>query len=347
MKLADVKSANDGRFYHVKGTDSLDERRSDYFSFAETITSAYFNYKNNRKKWSWQAGVRMEHTNNKSDTITRNYTNFFPAMSVGYKTGEAHHFSLAYSRRIDRPAYPDINPFIYLLDELSYWQGNPYLQPQLTDRLSLQYVYRNATVLGVGYAHTNDYSARITDSINGNQIVMIPRNIGNQRSLSFILTQTIKLCKWWDATLNASAIRLHNDIAYSKTFTYSLRQWAGRANLVQRFKLSGTLGAEVTAIYNSRRLNAANEIFRHTSQVDMALQKTFGKHAVVRLSFNDIYKGTRSRSFQDMGQFYIRSYGYYETRQVRLNFTWKLIDKNSKAPRVRSSALETENGRVR
>lgn len=347
MKIAGVKSVNDGQFYHVKNTDSLDNRRSDYFSFNETVTSAYISYKNNWEKWSWQAGIRMENTDNRSDTIKRNYTNFFPALSIGYKPRDVHNFSLAYSRRIDRPAYPDLNPFVYLLDELSYWQGNPYLQPQLTDRYSLQYVYRSSTVIGINYANTTHYYARITDSINGNQLVMIPRNVGSQRSLGFTLTQIIKIRKWWDATLNASALRLRNDITYTKMVNFAVKQWAGRMNLVQRFKISSTFGAELTAIYNSRRLNAANEVHRHTSQVDIALQKTFGEHAIVRLAFNDIYKGTRSRSVQDMDQFYIRSYGYYETRQIRLNFTWKLIDKNSKAPRVRSSALEAENGRVR
>lgn len=347
IKLAGVKSVNDGQFYHVKSTDSLDKRRSDYFSFDETITSAYISYKNNWKQWLWEAGLRMEYTDNKSDTITRKYTDFFPAMSIGYKPRDAHRFSLAYSRRIDRPAYPDLNPFIYLLDELSYWQGNPYLQPQVTERFSLQYVYRNSTVLGINYAYTTNYSTRINDSINGNQIVMIPRNVGNQVSLALTLTQTIKIRKWWDATLNASALRMHNDIAYNKTVNFKMTQWAGRGNLVQRFKISGTLGAEVTAIYNSRRLNAANVISRNTSQVDVALRKTFGEHAVVRLAFNDMFKGTRSRSVQDMDQFYIRSYGYFEARQVRINFTWNLIDKNGKAARVRSSALEAENGRVR
>lgn len=347
LKWAKVKSVNDGKFYHVKSTDSLDDRRSDYFSFTETISSAYVNYKNNWKKWSVQAGLRTEHTENRSDTISRNYTDFFPALSLGYKPKDAHQFSIAYSKRIDRPAYPDLNPFIYMLDELSYWQGNPYLQPQLTDRVSLQYVYRNTTVIGMNYASTKNYSARITDSVNGNQVVMIPRNVGNQESFGFTLTQSTKIRKWWDATLNAFVLRLENEVQYSKVVNYTMKQWAGRANLVQRFRINSTLGAEVTAIYNSRRLNAANEILRHTSQVDISLQKTFGDHAILRLSFNDIYKGTRSRSYQDMDDFYIRSYGYFETRQFRLNFTWKLIDKNSKTPRTRTSALETENGRVR
>lgn len=347
VKLAEVKSVNDGQFYHIKSTDSLDERRSNYFSFKESISSAYINYRNTWKKWSWQAGLRMEHTSNRSDTTGRNYTNFFPAISVGYKPRDKHNFSLAYSRRIDRPAYPDLNPFVYMLDELSYWQGNPYLQPQLTDRLSLQYVYRSSTVIGINYAQTSNYSTRMNDSINGNQLIMIPRNVGDQQSWSLTLTQNLSVRKWWEMTLNASALRLHNDIAYSKAVNYELTQWAGRGHLVQRFRINATFSAEVTALYNSRRLTAANEINRATSQVDIALQKTFGTHATVRLAFNDIYKGSRLRSRQDMDQFYIHSYSYFETRQVRLNFTWKLIDKNSKAPRVRSSALEAENGRVR
>lgn len=347
VKVAAVTSVNDGKFYHVKNIDSLDRRRSDHFSFSETISSAYINYKINRKKWAWQTGIRMEHTDNKSNSAARNYTNFFPALSVAYKPRDIHNLSLAYSRRIDRPAYPDLNPFIYLLDELSYWQGNPFLQPQLTDRLSLQYVYRSSTVLGANYAYTTNYSTRITDSINGNQLVMIPRNVGRQRSLVFTLTQTGKIRKWWDVTFNATAYHLRNDIAYTKNLNYSLTQWAGRGNLVQRFRITGSLSAELTGIYNSRRLLAANEIARHTSQVDIAVQKTFGEHAILRIAFNDVYKGNRSRSMQDLGQFYIRTYGYYESRQVRLNFTWKLIDKHGKSPRARSSALEAENGRVR
>lgn len=347
VKMAGVSSVNNGQFYHVKTTDSLDRRRSNYFSFKETISSAYINYKTNWGKWSWQAGLRMEHTTNESDTNSRNYTNLFPAVSIGYKPRDAHNFSIAYSRRIDRPAYPDLNPFVYWLDELSYWQGNPYLQPQLTDRFSLQYVFRNSTVIGINYAQTTDYSTRITDSINGNQIVMIPRNVGNQQGWSLTLTQTLRLRNWWEMTLNASLLGLHNEIAYNKTVNYDLQQWTGRGNLVQRFKINSTLGVELTAIYNSRRLTAANEINKATSQLDIAVQKTFGAHATIRLAFNDLYKGSRNQSWQNMEQFHIHSYSYYETRQVRLNFTWKLIDKNSKAPKQRSSALEAENGRVR
>lgn len=348
MKIAGVRSINDGQFYHVKDIDSFDRRRSNYFSFKETISSAYINYRNSiGKKWSWQAGLRMEHTANQSDTNSRDYTNLFPAISVGYKPGVKHNFSLAYSRRIDRPAYPDLNPFVYLLDELSYWRGNPYLQPQLTNRYYLQYVYKSSTVIGLNYAQTFDYFTRITDSVNGNQVVMIPRNVGDQRSWSLTLTQNLTLRKWWELTLNASVLRLHNDISYNKTVNYNLTQWTGRGNLVQRFKINPTLGVELAAIYNSRRLTAANEINNATSQLDIAVQKTFNTRAILRLAFNDIYKGSRLRSRQDLDQFQIRSYSYYETRQVRLNFTWKIIDKNSKAPRVRTSALETENGRVR
>src|SRR5690606_20559350 len=96
----------------------------------------------------------------KEEKTPRNYTNFFPSFSVSVKATKNSGVSLAYSRRIDRPSYPDLNPFVYLLDDVSYWQGNPDLLPQMTHRATLQYVYKSSTIIGLTYAHTDQYSSR-------------------------------------------------------------------------------------------------------------------------------------------------------------------------------------------
>ncbi|MEO6404988.1 MAG: hypothetical protein ABIY51_00670 [Ferruginibacter sp.] len=61
----------------------------------------------------------------------------------------------------------------------------------------------------------------------------------------------------------------------------------------------------------------------------------------------DIYKGSKNSSVQAYDDFYLRSYGYYEARQVRLNFTYKFADNTLKVPRSRNSALESESGRIK
>jgi outer membrane receptor protein involved in Fe transport len=361
FKFAEVTADNEGKFYHIKNSaDSFDVRRSNRFRFAESITSAYLNYKANAGKWSYQFGVRMEHTNadgslffthQGKDSVQRNprnYTNFFPSFSVSVKPSANHNFSLAYARRIDRPAYPDLNPFVYLLDELSFWQGNPFLQPQLSHRINLQYVYKSATIIGLNFGFADNYSARITDTIDINKIVFIPCNLGKQKSISLTVTQNVPVQKWWDLTLNATLSRIHNNIAFDAYRNFELKQNAARINVINRLRLGNNYSAEVTGTFNSRRLGGSNEINYATSTVDIALQKSWSSNKyVLRVVLSDIYQGSRLTSIQRMNGFYLRNFSYYETRMLRVNFTYKLTNKNAGSVRNRVGALDAENSRVR
>ncbi|MBO9593486.1 MAG: hypothetical protein J7599_11310 [Niabella sp.] len=69
--------------------------------------------------------------------------------------------------------------------------------------------------------------------------------------------------------------------------------------------------------------------------------------ATLRLIVNDIYKGNQLRSVQQYEGFYLRNYGYYESRQLRLNFTYRFTNGALKGPRSRNASLENENNRAR
>ena len=145
---------------------------------------------------------------------------------------------------------------------------------------------------------------------------------------------------------NGTLYQLQNKIAFDAFRNFDLSQTAARMNLQQTFKLPYAITGEITANYVSRRLTGANEFNRGVSQVDLGLQRLFAKGKVVaRIAFIDIYKGSPFNSVQQFDGFYLRNYGYYESRQLRLNLTYKF--NNSKAPRTRSSALENENSRVK
>lgn len=360
-KYSNIRADNDSKFLHTLAKrDSLDERRSNAFGYDEQIASAYVNYKQSLKKWSLQGGLRLEQSNSDGslfftsaavdsvENIRRNYTNLFPSFSASFKAAASHNFSLAYSRRIDRPAYQDLNPFVYMLDELNFWQGNPFLQPQLSHRASLTYAYKSATIIALTIAHTDQFSTRITDTLESNKIMMVYRNLGIQKNISLSLTQNISPVKWWDITFNGTLYRIRNKISFDQYRDFDLKQVAGRMNLQQTFKLPYQITAEVSGSFTSRRLTGANDISRSVSQVDLGFQKSlFEKKGTLRLVVNDIYQGSRSNSLQSYPGFYLRNYGYYESRQVRLNFTYKFADANVKGPRSRGSALGDENGRIK
>lgn len=360
-KYSSVSAGNDSRFLAVQDqAELLDPSRSNKFVYDEKIASAYLNYKKDVHKWQFQAGLRAENSTSEgtlevispisgnAKSIRRNYTNLFPSFSATVKPSAANVFSLSYSRRIDRPAYQNLNPFIYLLDELSYWQGNPFLQPQLSHRGLLQYVYKSATIVGLSYTYTNNFSVEVTDTVDQDKIVMVPRNLGVQKHLALTLTQTLNPYKWWNLTFNGTLFQIYNNIDFGAGRTLKLKQTAARLNLQQNFKLPYRFNAEIVGVYNSKRLIGANQFARATSQVDLGLQRNFiDNKATLRLVFSDIYKGSKANSIQSVGGLYINNYSYFETRQVKLNFSYRFATGNSKGPRNRSSALENENGRIK
>jgi len=360
-KYSSVSSRNDSRFLDVQpDTEILDPSRSNKFAYQEQITSLYFNYKKDLGKWQLQGGLRMENSNSTGEldqisavagderSISRNYTNFFPYFSSSIKPSASHSFSLSYSRRIDRPAYQNLNPFIYLLDELSYWQGNPFLKPQLSHRAQLQYAYKSATILGLSYTYTDNFSVEVTDTINTTKIVMVPRNLGVQEHLALTLTQTLNPYSWWNITFNGTFFGLFNDIDFGANRKLNLRQAAGRLSLQQMFKLPYHMSGEVMGVYNSRRLTGANQFRNSTSQIDLGLQRNLMENkATLRLVFSDIYKGSKANSIQRVDGLYINNYSYFETRQIKLNFSYRFATQNSRGPRIRSSALENENDRIK
>ncbi len=360
-KYSSISTDNDAKFFRVTpAADSVDERRTNTFRFKENIAAGYLNYKISSGKWTYQAGLRVENTASegilnykesgvaKSSNVKRNFTDVFPSFSVAVKPSKDHGISLSYSRRIDRPAYQDLNPFIYLLDELSYWQGDPFLLPQLTHRATIQYVYRNSTVVTIAYANTDQFSTKITDTLDITKIVIVPRNLGIQQNLSLSLTQTFSLKKGWDVVFNGTVYQLQNKIAFDKYRNFDLSQVAARMNLQQTIQLPNKFTAEITAFYVTGRLTGANEMAGGVSQIDLGFQKTvWNNKGIIRLVFADIYKGSQASGVQQYAGFYLHNYSYYETRQVRLSFTYKFADNAGKGPRARNSALENENSRIK
>lgn len=361
IKYSAIRSVNDSRFYHVdEGPDSLDNRRSNNFQYDERILSTYMDYKQTVGEWSFQAGLRMEKADSKGllfykendaeqgDQINRNFTNFFPFFAITLKPKEHNSLSFSYAKRIERPAYQDLNPFVYLLDELSFWQGNPFLNPELTQRLTLLYSFKSSTVVSFNFAYTDQFNAKVTDTVDTEKIVMISRNVGNQKHWSWSLTQNLKPKAWWNITFNGLLYYIENSVSFDQYRNLDLQQLAGRITLQQSFQLPYKMKAEVSATYNSNRLTGANNFSKAVNQVDIGLQKTLLKDkATIRLAVNDIYKGNKSRSSQNFPGFISSSYGYYESRQARLSFSYRFSSGASKEQRARKSALENESGRIK
>lgn len=191
IKATLIKSDNTFIF---KKNGSIDTQRSNSFCYKEKNLEAYAQYTYTWDKLELSAGLRMEYmytynklnsqTSQDAETNSQNHFRLFPNLSASYTINDKNKIALLYSRRQDKPRYEDLNPFEYLLDELSYWKGNPFLKPQVSNKIMLSYTWSNLS-LNLYYNKLDDYFTSLTDVYGNNKTIMTTKNIGTQQQVGF------------------------------------------------------------------------------------------------------------------------------------------------------------------
>ena len=247
----------------------------------------------------------------------------FPSVNLNYQIGEEQSLSVGYGSRIDRPAYQDLNPFEYLLDELSYWKGNPFLSPQKTHRTSFTYNYKRSS-LSVAYTYMKDYKAQITDTLSTNKVIMTPKNIGKQQQLSLTFNQGLTPFSWWDLNLNLIGYYVNKDIAFDQYREFKQDAFAGIFTIMNTFRLPWKIQFELNGSYITKRPGASNEKMDPSGYIDMALSRSFmKKRLTVNLSLTDMFWTSNWNSYSSFSGFQLWNWGKGESRQIKLNISYR------------------------
>lgn len=359
-KFSNVNANNVFNQYDVNGSDRvIDINLSNTFKYKEQIGAGYLKYETPiSDNLSLDIGVRLENTHSQGDlqphngssqlptSAVRNYLNVFPTAAITYKTTQSGTYNLSFSRRIDRPAYNNLNPFSYPVDELSYWKGNPFLQPQYANTLALQYSYKKTTI-ATSYTRTNDISSSITEVMEGDIINMVPRNIGFQNNLNLTVTQQVTMAKWWNMSLTGIGYRLENKVGTVAYGNYNRSRFIGTINIQQRFNLPRHISAEVTGVVNSKRISGLNTYIKGNSQIDLGLQKNLmNNKATLMLAASDILRTNKFNTDTQLNNLLLHTTYVGETRQLRLNFTYRFGNTKIKTKESRESGLENESQRL-
>lgn len=331
-----------------------DVSRSNQFKYSENINAAYLNYAGSLgKKTKLQVGLRAEHTHSTGTSVTlnqtvdRNYLNLFPTLFLSRQLDSSNTLNLSYSRRIDRPDYQNLNPFVFYLDPYTYQQGNPFLRPQYTNAIELTHVYKSAISTTLGYSRTTDFINRETPRqiAEKNITYVTPENLGSLDNVNLTVSFPVPVTKWWRMQNNLSAYYTHYQTFYSGT-PYEVKIVAYNLYTSNSFTLNKTLSAELSGWYNS-----ASQYGFYRAQpmggFSLGLQKKVldGK-GNIKLNINDPFWLNQFRgraTVQDIN-FFVGS--RWESRQVRLTFTYRFGNQNVKTARQRNSATSAEQSRV-
>ena len=362
-KFGYVKTGNDFSQYNEKSNDwKLDKDRSNFFEYKENVNAAYINYSRELKGWAIQAGVRAEQTNIKgrlnsfrntgneyaaeTSTFKRDYLNFFPSINITLAPKTKNQFILSYSRRIDRPVYQDINPFEFRINEYTFHKGSIDLRPQYSNTVSLTHTYKFKLNTTFSYSHVKDIFGQLLDTAQGVKGYMLTSNISSQDIANLNVSYPFQY-KNYSLFANANGSYSRYKSGFGANRNLNLEAWAFTFFAQNSFRFGKGFSAEVSGFYASPSIWHASLKAGSIWSVDGGVQKQLwnGK-ATIKASVSDIFKTMKWNAESKFDVQRLTAAGRSDSRQFKVNFSYRFGNQKLKAARQYKTGLEEETKRT-
>lgn len=355
-KLSFISADNDFQQYLTGGnSQTLDIDNSGIFDYSEKIYAGYLSYAKSSDKWDYSLGVRAEYTEGTGDLTTVETNNFdylkwFPTFSITYNLNEKHSLGLSYNKRIERPAYSDLNPFQFYLNDNTFVVGNPNLKPTISQTTTVSYTLNQTFTFELYYRYEENPISELTFLDNeDNKVRYQAANLKQEIDYGFdFLTYTPWTDFWSVYVVNS----IFHDQAqfFAEESGNSIEEnsrWSMYSNLINYFNLDKdqTLNAELSLLYISPIIDGSAEVSSR-AQVDLSLKKSFNNGKwIASLALNDIFSTSDFTVKNDYLNQRNKYYAKFDNQWFRLGLRYNFG--NTKLKTNQSNASQAEQDRIK
>lgn len=332
---------NEGEFIPLENLDNI-------FFYDENIIAAYAILGNKTGIVSYQAGLRGEWTDVKTtlaetgEVNPRKYYNLFPSVHVTFNLPKQNDLQLSYSRRIRRPYYNDLSPFVTFSDERNFFSGNPDLNPEYSHVIDIGY----ARYFDMGSITASVYTRLTTDKIESIRLVDLEgfsntrtENLNSEEAYGVELTGTIDLTSWWklDANLNFFYADVDGTNIVS---TYANTTYSWFARQTSRIALPAKVDLQIRTNYEAPQKTVQGRR-KSLFYTDISLSKDILKgNGTINLTTLDLFNSRRFRSTAEGATFFSDRDSQYRRRQINLTFSYRI--RQTKGQRQKRDIVPTE-----
>ena len=177
------------------------------------------------QNFTYKVGVRTEvsilslssrHNEFAADIVT---PFFLPSISASYKLSDKQSLDFAVSRRIGYPTYPQLNPYMSMVDATTFEQGNMYLQPERGTKVDLTYSISSGGLkfFADGYMnYTADYISQIT-TFDENKLITTYVNVASDLKTGLDLSLNVDVTSWFNILLATNTYYVTSNGEYKGT----------------------------------------------------------------------------------------------------------------------------------
>lgn len=353
LKSSFVESDNNLRYDTLLSNQWVnDAGSSNHFRYNEQIHAGYLSFQKDYKMFSIQGGLRGEYTQTRGHQITsdslvnRSYFQLFPSLFVTKPIGEHNKIQMSYSRRIQRPGYDDLNPFRVFRDPFLFYQGNPFLKPELTHALQLSHSLKGRYITALSYNRTLDVMNWVPGQIDSiNTTFSTPLNLSSFINYGISFTASTNFTNWWTGSQFVNIYRneykgFHQQGAVNTSIiSYNL-------NSQNSFILGKGFKSELNAFYNSKAIygiSSRKAFYGVSAGIQKSILNNMGS---LKLMVNDIFQTRQFRRTTQYENIDMFTHIRLDSRMAMLSFNYRFGNQNIKK-RERTTGSEDVQERVK
>ncbi len=338
------------------------------YKFKDEVFAAYTTFSQQLKNFTYQLGLRLESSKYDGNLVTKNqqFSNsypfsLFPSAFFTYKLNDKQDMQLNYSRKINRPNFFQLIPFVDVTDPLNISKGNPDLIPEFTNLAELSYQNqlsnKHSFLTTLYFRNTNDLITRYQyRDVNPNPAVSDSATFNTyanaNSSFTYGLEFTIrdKFISWWDLSTNFNLYK--TDLKAGNipgSSNQSQVSWFAKIN--NSFKLPKNYSVQLSGDYQAKTLQPASSsggggggrggggggfgfgqsqpgaqgYIKPNYGVDIAIKKDFMKNNVASLTLqmSDVFRTKLNATHAESSFLIYDTERRRDPQLMRLSFNWR------------------------
>jgi outer membrane receptor for ferrienterochelin and colicins len=318
---------------------------SNTLEYIENINALYTSYGFKVNKFSYLFGLRWEDTNIEVNLLetnefnTKKYNNFFPSAFVSYEISDQSNITTSYSKRLSRPRGRFMNPAVNYSSNVNIFQGNPDLDPSLTNKFDFGYIKRWDKVTfntSAYFEDTKDVFSFVRsptgDEVNGIPVIRSsPINLGKEQKYGFEFTLNYSPFKIWrlNSNFNLYNVKTTGEHSYTDTqgelivqnLDNQANSWSARIS--SKLTLPYKIDWQLNANYNGEQKTAQGKNLGQFGMNTAFSKDILKDKATIAFNISDIFNTRKMRFYTYLEN--QTSYGemQFRKRQFNLSFTYR------------------------
>ena len=335
---------------------SFDESLTSKSDLVEDIYAAYidFDYKIS-EKWKARFGVRYENTNSvlSSDeegvVVDNQYGHLFPTLFLNKIFNDDLKMNFSYIKRISRPTFYQMAPFVIMWDADTFNLGNIEIQPGISNSIKYDINYKS-TIFSLQYTHEDSPIAeyQVTYDSENNRVIYRSENMDYSKIFSVIVGMPVKITDWWRTQNNL--IYTYQDIRAfnSNSESYNLSMGNFLANSTSLFKFSNSFSAEISSKYVGSKYDGTQKREKYYI-IDLGIQKKFSNNwGSLKFGIDDIFDSNKWVTTTDIPENNLQIMDDFKLTQrtFKLTYSKSFGNRKLKSSRKRDKDFDEERRRV-